>query len=433
MSLRSWFRSSLSMFGRPSGRPAARSACRPAFRPRLEALEDRSLPSVTTGWSTVLGGGSSSTTSNAVATDPAGNVYVMGSYGVAKYSRSGAFQWDVSGGGTAIAVDSSGTNVYVVGGSQVADLDPATGASKWTQNLSQPSWTSWSWGCAVAADASGNAYVVSVYRPNLLGTYQVSYLTKFDASGNKQWQETYSSNTGVTAMSVATATVGGTVNVYVSGLFGSTATFATASGNGSLKVASTSVFVVDVTGSNQFVWAKDFQPLSGTSGGMFWNAYLAADGSGNVYVSGNFEGLVNFANSNKNSGSFVRNGTFSGDAGSVYLTKMDHNGNVVWVQQITAQSSNSWADVGNSSSCIAVDGSGAVYLAGYYSGPLSFNPAGGGTLSGSGSFVTKFDTNGNFQWAASGPVSGYDDGIAVDSFGEVDVTASNLLWQLQQS
>jgi hypothetical protein len=78
---------------------------------------------------------------------------------------------------------------------------------------------------------------------------------------------------------------------------------------------------------------------------------------------------------------------------------------------------------------LAVDGAGAVYLTGSFSGTLSFNPAGGANLTSAGGndiFVTKLDTNGAFQWAVSAGGTGDDSGnaIAVDSFGDVYVTGS---------
>jgi hypothetical protein len=144
---------------------SSHSTRRTEFRPRLNVLEDRIVPSF--GWATTVGDTASPATSisNAVATDAAGNVYTTGAYTidlapagsgvqlnsaggsdfyVSKYSRSGAFQWAVSLGGTGndagngIAVDAAGTNVYVVGqfnGGYVAQLDSANGAVNWARTV----------------------------------------------------------------------------------------------------------------------------------------------------------------------------------------------------------------------------------------------------------------------------------------------------------
>src|SRR5262245_13484469 len=104
MSVTTWFRNRVSRPDRPTVGTAM-------VRPRLEMLEGRVLPSF--GWAAAVGG-------EAIATDAAGNVYLAGSYFtsftpagstvtlssaggrdtfVAKYSRSGSFQWATSLGG----------------------------------------------------------------------------------------------------------------------------------------------------------------------------------------------------------------------------------------------------------------------------------------------------------------------------------------------
>src|SRR5262245_39882773 len=112
---------------RSNGRPSQTT-----FRPRLTHLEDRAVPSF--GWAAGVGG-------NDLATDAAGDVYMVGNFSggmtpagsssplvsaggndifVAKYARSGAFQWATSLGGSqndrgsSIAVDAGGN--VVVGG-----------------------------------------------------------------------------------------------------------------------------------------------------------------------------------------------------------------------------------------------------------------------------------------------------------------------------
>jgi hypothetical protein len=399
-------------------------------------LEDRSVPSF--GWAAGTGG-------SAVATDAAGNVYMTGSFSstftpagssvalnsaggidifVAKYSRVGAFQWAVSMGGAqddygnSIAVDSAGSQLYVVGafnGANVANLDGATGAARWTRNIAG------NYSGGVSVDGSGNAYVVSKGS----ATPYAAYVTKLNSVGSQQWQDTLANTTNPLAdPSVEGVAVSGT-SVFVSGVSWPGTTVTVGSGTYAIPGGKSGPagFVLKLTSNNQFGWTKTFQPTG--RGGWVVSCYVAVDNSGDAYASGNFTGYVNFANTDKSTGQWVLNGTAIGN-GSVYVAKLDSAGTVGWAKMIAAPSGNSNAAEARS---IAVDGAGAVCLTGYFQGTVSFNPAGGGNLTSAGGsdvFVVKLDTSGAFQWAVRAGGAGNDSGrgIAVDSFGDIYATGS---------
>jgi hypothetical protein len=402
-------------------------------------LEGRSLPSF--GWAAGVGGDSG----NAVATDSAGNAYMTGTFTssftpagssvtlnsacgsdifVAKYSRSGAFQWAVSLGGTGndsgngIAVDGAGTNLFVVGqfnGAYVADLDGATGAVRWARNIAGDAAN------VVAVDASMNAYVVSKRSSG------GAYVTKLDSGGGQQWQDTITSTApgpGAKEWTLAEGVAASGSNVFVSGIFVPPANFAVGSQTYTVTSNGIAGFVLKLSGGNTFGWAKTFNEARGSAGWVFSNR-IAADNSGNVYAYGQFEGKVDFTGAGKTNTPWTLNGgTYASSNGPAYVTKLNAAGQVIWAEQFATPSSNS--AIGNTAT-IAVDGAGAVYMTGSFSGTLSFNPAGGANLTSAGGndiFVSKLDTNGAFQWAVSaggtGDVSG--NGIAVDCFGDVYVT-----------
>jgi hypothetical protein len=426
-------------------RTAARSAHRPAFRPRLEVLEGRSVPSF--GWAAAVGGDSG----NAVATDAAGNVYMTGSYSgsfmpagssvtlnsaggtdifVAKYARSGAFQWAVSLGGTqddagkGIAVDGAGTHLYVVGqsnGAYVADLDGATGAVRWARNIAGDVAN------VVAVDGSINAYAVS---NNTAGGQFAggAYVTKLDSSGSQQWQDTITATgTGAKPRAAGVAVSGS--NVFVSGIFTNNANFAV--GSQTYTVTSKYAwqgFVLKLSGGNTYGWAKTFQGAG--SGGYVFSNRIAADSSGNVYAYGQFEGVVDFTGAGNKKGAWTLDGgLYISSNGSAFVTKLNAAGQVIWAEKFATPSSSGM--ISNldyqQNATIAVDAAGAVYMTGTFSGTLSFNPAGGANLTSAGGndiFVVKLDTNGAFQWAVSAGGTGDDwgNGIAVDGFGDIYVT-----------
>jgi hypothetical protein len=118
---------------------------------------------------------------------------------------------------------------------------------------------------------------------------------------------------------------------------------------------------------------------------VLWSSDLDLDGSGNVYVTG------------------------KGVAGG-YVTKLDSSGNILWTQPLGKE-----AGFG-----LAADGSG-VYVAGILENPADFGLF-GLTPSGSANvFVVKLDANGNLVWARSTDRGGlgYDGDLALDSAGNV--------------
>jgi hypothetical protein len=146
---------------------------------------------------------------------------------------------------------------------------------------------------------------------------------------------------------------------------------------------------------------------------------VALDGSGNVYVTGYFSGTVDF-----DPGTGEEISTSNGGE-DIFLSKFDPSGNFLWA--------NTWggsdADQGYG---VAVYDSGDVYVyvAGYFSGSVDFDPGAGEDIRDSdGSadvFLSQFDSSGNFLWADTwgGSTSDQGYGVAVDSSGNPYVTGS---------
>jgi hypothetical protein len=457
MSFTTWFRK------HKSKRPASRKLS-------LERLEDRSLPA-SFGWAAAVGDTSppASDSGYAVATDAAGNVYMTGSFSadfipagssvqltsaggtdifVAKYSRSGSFQWAVSMGGAsadegrAIAVDSAG-HVVVAGGFHstasfgshtlttsgsgwnpfVAQLDANTGTVLWATN---PFATSADEATAIAVDSAGNAYVAGNLPPPQSSA--PPFAAKVDPNGHPLWQDQ------ITTVSDGWPSSGVAVSggyVYFSGAFGHSATFATGSGNYTVtagKEGGFAGYVLKLTDDNQFVWAHVFQPVAAKGkgsqpDGWIIGNHIAADSNGNVYAYGVVAyGLVNFAGSTSTAGPFVLGGNVTGNYGNqaAYVVKLSPSGGVLWAEQfgLTTNGSNG---VLNANS-VSVDTSGNVYLTGQFVGVTNFF---GTNLTGTGNaFVVKLNTDGAFQWVTSTGGTGSDagNGIAVDGYGDVYVT-----------
>ncbi|MBB5332801.1 SBBP repeat-containing protein [Chryseobacterium koreense] len=228
--------------------------------------------------------------------------------------------------------------------------------------------------------------------------------------------------------------------------------------------------------------AQSFQWATGTGSTNFdYVSSVKTDASGNVYITGFFQGTIDFdpgtgtynlssngatdvfvekldaagnflwaksfggtGNDESNfmnldaSGNLYIVGVFAGavdfDPGTgvanltsngttdAFLQKLDANGNFIWVKSLGG---NSTIQYGNA---VSVDFSGNVYTTGYFYGTLDFDPGTGvSELTSNGGvdvFIQKLDNNGNFLWAKSFGGSGNERGksIAIDTSGNVFTT-----------
>jgi len=129
-------------------------------------------------------------------------------------------------------------------------------------------------------------------------------------------------------------------------------------------------------------------------------AAIAADGAGNVYTAGAYDGTVDF-----DPGAGVFNLTSAGYR-DIYISKVDANGNFVWARSFGG---NNFA--GDFAESIATDALGNVYTSGFFSAGIDFDPGAGvfnlAPTGSYGSFFLKLTTDGNFVWAKSMEGTGY--------------------------
>ena len=362
---------------------------------------------------------------------------------VSKLDSAGNFVWAVrfgsSGGEIAygIAVDGSG-NVYTTGYfSGTVDFDPGAGTSNLTSvgggndvfisKLNSSGGFVWAKsfgqltndiGSGVAVDGSGNVYATGYFQNTVdfdpgAGTSNLTsagstdvYVSKFDSLGGFTWVKSFG---GTGNDSVYEIALDGSGNVYTTGYFASTADFDPGAGVANLGPAGggADVYVSKLDASGIFVWAKGF----GGAGSDFGRA-IAVDGSGNVYVTGNFQVTVDF-----DPGAGTSNLTSAGD-NDVFVSKLDSAGNFVWANRFGSTLS----DISQS---IAVDGSGNVHTTGSFYGSVDFDPgAGTSLLTSAGSddaFVSKLTSSGDLVWAIQlgGTDSDGGQSVEVDSSGNV--------------
>jgi hypothetical protein len=132
---------------------------------------------------------------------------------------------------------------------------------------------------------------------------------------------------------------------------------------------------------------------------------VCTDASGNVYIAGSFHSSsITFGNI-----------TLYGGGLDVYVVKYDPNGTVLW-----ANSAGGWA-AGSEALSVSVDGSGNVFVTGYFGVSITFGSI---TLTNPSFFIVKYDPSGNVLWAKDAIGSGDNQGLSVsaDITGNVYVT-----------
>lgn len=135
------------------------------------------------------------------------------------------------------------------------------------------------------------------------------------------------------------------------------------------------------------------------------------DSLGYVYVTGRFEGTVDF-----DPGPGIQN--LIGSNWEIFLQKLDSDGNLVWVKKFGSTGSDSGRG-------LVLDQQNNLYLSGSYSGTVDFDSGPGViSLTSAGStdiFVVKMDTAGNCIWARSAGGTALDIGLSVnvDPMGNV--------------
>ena len=200
-------------------------------------------------------------------------------------------------------------------------------------------------------------------------------------------------------------------NVYVTGWFEGTVDFDPGAETTDLTSAGgEDIFVLKLDASGKFLWAKAIGGISNDVG-----ASITTDASGNVYVMGLFEEIVDFDPGGETTDLESAGGT------DIFVLKLDASGNFLWAKSIGGTS----FDYGYS---ITTDASENVYVTGSFGDTVDFDPgAGEMNLASAGShdiFVLKLDATGNFLWAKSMGGTFDDRGcsITTDASGNVYVT-----------
>lgn len=306
--------------------------------------------------------------------DPGTSSFSMTSLGfvddcyVQKLDSNGNFVWAKSFGGLdddkvyGIEQDQNG-NIYVTGFFKgTADFDPGSGVANMSSN----------------------------------GDFDV-YISKLDRNGNFIWARSFGNSFFDRAIDLA---IDQHNNVYVVGEFRGTVDF----DPGSSLMNRTSnggydIYVVKFDELGTFQWVK-------TIGGAMGDAprSIEYDLGGSLLISGNFEDSVDF------DPGIATHILHSKGASDIFLLKLDTAGNFDWA----TSRGGSGVDGANT---VFSDPSSNIYLIGYFSDSVNFNPGGLGDVhhsqGGIDVFVQKLNSNGLVEWTGSFGGTSIDFGVDI--------------------
>ncbi len=372
-------------------------------------LANNPLPPNASLWAKSSGGSRASDidSGNAIAIDGAGNTYVTG-----KLQGS-----NIAFGSTTVSTQDLSPDAFVT------KLD-ASGNFLWTKTFAGSNavipGASLDVGQGIAVDSSGNVFVIGSFQgtmqlggPSSLtskGVLDVFVVKLNGLDGSVTWGKSFGGEGIEQGFAIG---LDSSNNAYITGTFGDTSF--PGSGGSSLdsnasfgsvtltKTGITDAFVAKLDGTNGTVtWAKKY----GGSGGDV--GYGIAATSTGVYVAGSTEIAGNL---------------------NVFAVKLDgNNGNTVWDKNFGGAAE----DVGKA---IRVDSSGNAYLTGYLKSSTANFDTTALQSDGVNTFAVKLNNaDGSVAWAKSLGSSGeeYGNGIALDGSGNVYVAGyfTSATWTL---
>ena len=277
---------------------------------------------------------------------------------------------------------------------------------------------------SIAVDDSGNVYITGFFQDtvdfdpgagtaNLTSTgFDDIFFAKYDNSGSYLWANRIGGIANENfSHSIALDSSG---NVYITGYFTGIADFDPGTGTVNLtSTASQDIFFAKYDNSGNYVWAKS---IEGSGSGGNTGKCILVDGSGNVYIGGRFWDIVDF---DPDTG--IANLSSAGSS-DIFFAKYDNSGNYLWAKRVGSDMG------GDMIYSMAMDGSGNMYITGYFIDTADFNPGVGiADLVSAGDrdiFLAKYDNNGNYIWAKNigGTTNDYGLSIAVDDSSNPYIT-----------
>ena len=190
-------------------------------------------------------------------------------------------------------------------------------------------------------------------------------------------------------------------NVYVAGDFSGHIIFDGVGGTDSVTSSNQNIFLTKFSSTGAYLGTKTFDVSDGSS--YVYVAAINVDSQNNVFLSGDFSGTVGFDGVGGTH-------TITTTDNTAYVTKFNANGTYGWTKINSNIGSYSYANT------VVADKNGSIYVAGYFSGTVTFDGVGGTstvtTASGtSDSYLTKYNSDGTYAWTHT-----MDSALSSDSF-----------------
>lgn len=276
--------------------------------------------------------------------------------------------------------------------------------------------TGWDEGTAIVTDTDNNVYVTGLFRgtvdfdpgPGVLNLTAVdekdAFICKLDADGELLWVKQYGDSASIDEKSSLTIDAAG--NLYLTNSFMGKADFDP--GPGSFPLMSQGwdrdIFIQKLDADGHFIWAKQISAQPSFSPAPTHANAITLDESGHLYLTGYFDGTVDFDPDS--------NATFTMTALTTnsFVCKLDIDGNFIWAREFES----AIPGIGAVGYAIAVDANGNVYSTGTIGGTVDFDP-GPGVFNVATTappylpenYLSKLDADGHFAWAkALGPGQG---------------------------
>lgn len=255
----------------------------------------------------------------------------------------------------------------------------------------------------IASDAAGNSYITGYFGSSLSFPNSISvsssglsdiFLVKTDASGQVLWAVKAGGSADERGNAVCVDAVG---NVYITGYFQGTATFGATS---LTSAGAQDIFVAKYTSAGLLAWVR----RAGGSNADISNG-IAVDASGNVFISGEIKGNVDFGAVN-----------LTAQGSDAFVCKYDPSGTVLWAKNGAGPDNSRGLD-------LAVDAAGNVYGIGQFSNDITFDVAQANNILNA-VYLVKFDASGAEQWfrKIGGAASNIAYSIDVDASSNVYLT-----------